>query len=295
MTDPTPAPTPAPSPTPSPAPAPTPGPTPAPSPTPVDPDKGLLGRQDDPPLDPNAPPEWMSGLPDALKADKSLMNFKSVEDLAGGYVETKRLASSKVTLPKDDDPDSLTRFAAAVRPEDAAAYEIEVPEGQPSNFADTMRPVFHEAGLLPQQVAMLVKANNEFAQTMAAQADQKGADELTALKAEMGDAEYQRGMQAAVNMLDRLGVKPDFENDLARVIGTGNTLRTLFSMAERMGELGRVDANDVNLAMGNLKGDAALQAARNLQSDPDRAKNLTSPGHPDKILYDKLVVAAAQK
>lgn len=299
---PTPAPTPEPTPTPTPAPTPTPTPEPTPTPTPAptptpEPDKGLLNRQPDPEPSNTEPQDWFKSLPDTLQQDKSLANFasKPIEELANGYVETKKLASSKVTLPKDDDPESFARFAAAVRPENADAYEITVPEGGATDFADAMRPVFHEAGLHPQQVSKLVQANNDFVAKQADALNAKGQEELDALEAEMGKAEFERGKQAATNMLNKLGIEPKFEEDLARVIGTGNTLRTLFAIAEKTGELGRVDADDINLALGGLTGDAAMEAARKMQNDPEIARRLSDPNSAERKRYNQLTAAAAKK
>lgn len=264
---------------------------PAPAP-PVNP----LGRAPEPqPADPNgAPPEWIAALPAELQGEQSLVNFKSIEDLARGYIETKRVASSKVTLPKDDDPASFDRFAAAARPEDPSVYEIPLLEGQSDDFAEAMRPIFHQAGLHPKQVKMLVEANNAYVAEFISQENQRGAEELSALEAEMGAQAYNRGKQAAVNMLDRLGIKPKFEEDLSRVIGTGDSMRLLFDLAERMGELGRVDASDVSLAMGALKGDAALEAARAMAKDPVIGPKLADPNSPERKKYDKLIEASAQ-
>ena len=289
-------------PTPAPAPTPQPTPTPAPAPPPAapvtpEPDKGLLNRQPEPAPPAAAPQDWFKALPDALQQDKSLANFasKPIEELANGYVETKKLASSKVTLPKDDDPESFSRFAAAVRPETADAYQIDVPEGGATDFADAMRPVFHDAGLHPQQVSRLVEANNAYVERALAQANAKGQEEMDALQAEMGKPEFERGRQAAVNMLNKLGIDPKFEEDLSRMIGTGNSLRTLFAIAEKTGELGRVDADDINLALGGLYGEAAMDAARQMQNDPEVAKRLTDPASAESKRYKQLIAAAAKK
>lgn len=261
-------------------------------------DKGLLGRADAPPAtDPAAPQDWFTGLPEDLQADKSLANFstKPIDELAKGYIETKRIATSKVTLPKDDDPESFERFAAAVRPEDPASYSIELGEGEDDGFAEHMRGAFHEAGLHPKQVERLVEANNAYVQQSQAAIDEKGQSEMDALEAEMGSSEFARGKQAAINMLNKLGIKPDFESDMARFIGAGNTMRTLFALAERTGELGRVDGDDVQLALGTLKGDAAKKAAAAMLEDPDTAKKVETEGTPERARYKELVKNAAQK
>ena len=243
----------------------------------------------------DSPAEWLSSLPDELKGDATLSRFKTIEDLARGHIEAHKVAKSKVVLPKDDDPESFDRFAAAVRPESADAYQIEVGEGQSTDFADAMRPVFHEAGLLPQQVDKLVKANNGFVEQMLEQANAKGQQEMDALESEMGKTEFERGRQAAVNMLNKLGIDPKFEEDLSRMIGTGNSLRTLFAIAEKTGELGRVDADDINLALGGLHGKAAMDAARQMQKDPEVAKRLTDPASAESKRYKQLIAAAAKK
>lgn len=290
MTDPAPPPADpgAPPPAASPAPPADPG-----APPPAD----LLGRKpaDPPPADPNAAPEWLSALPEAMRGDATLTRYKSVEELAKGHIEAHKVAKSKVTLPNAEDPDSFARFAAAVRPEAMDKYTIDVPEGHGTEFAEAMRPVFFEAGLLPQQVEPLVAAFNQHGKELKAALDQKGQDAIDALKAEMGAEEYARGEAAAVNMLNRLGIKPDFENNLARMIGGSETLRTLFALAEKTGELGRVHADDVGLALGSLKGEAAMDAARAMFKDPAVAAKLTDPNSPERKKYDNLVKASARK
>lgn len=257
----------------------------------------MLDRQPEGEAPADAPQDWFKALPDSLQQDKSLANFasKPIEELANGYVETKKLASSKVTLPKDDDPESFNRFAAAVRPETADAYQIDVPEGGATDFADAMRPAFHDAGLHPQQVSRLVAANNAYVEQSLAQANAKGQAEMDALQAEMGKPEFERGKQAAVNMLNKLGIDPKFEEDVSRFLGTGNSLRTLFAIAEKTGELGRVDADDINLALGGLTGEAAKEAARKMQADPEIAELLADPKSAERQRYNALIQAAAQK
>jgi len=268
-------------------------PAPATDPAPGSP----LGRKDDapPPPDPNAPAEWLGQLPDDLKDDKTLQRFKSIEDLARGHIEAHKVAKSKVVLPSDDDPASFDRFAAAIRPEDASAYKIDLPEGEGTEFAEAMRPVFHQAGLHPRQVEMLVEANNQYATEFVKQENQRGQDELDALQAEMGAEAFQRGKQAAVNLLDRLGIPAKFDEDLARIVGAGNSVRVLMELAERTGELGRVDATDVSLALGGMSGEDAMEEARRMQRDPDIAPRLADPTSPERKRYDKLKEAAARK
>ncbi|MFY9350658.1 MAG: hypothetical protein WBL20_09515 [Sphingobium sp.] len=277
---------------PAPTPAPAPAPETSPATPPVAPD--LLERA------PQAPgsdplPEWMGGLPDELKADATLRRFGSVEDLAKGHVEAHKIAKSKVMLPKEGDADSVGRFFAAIRPETPDAYQFNVPEGQDNSLADAMRPIFHQAGLHPESAKILVDGWNAHMAELDKVANQKGADELAALEAEMGRDGFAKGKQAAVNMLNRLGLPADFENDMARFIGGGNTLRMLFNMAERMGELGRVDPTDIKISTGQLTAGEAMDEARRMMRDPAIAPKLADPGSAERKRYDQLVGAASAK
>jgi hypothetical protein len=238
-------------------------------------------------------PEWMGGLPDDLKADATLRRFGSVEDLAKGHVEAHKIAKSKVVLPKDGDADSVSRFFASIRPETPEAYQINVPEGQDSSFADAMKPIFHQAGLHPESAKVLVDGWNAHMAQVGQAAAQKGRDELAALEGEMGKDGFARGKQAAVNMLDRLGIPANFEDDLARFVGGGNTLRLLFNMAERMGELGRVDPTDIQISTGQLTPDEAKEQARALMKTA--GAKLEDANSPERKQYDRLLAIAERR
>src|SRR6185369_12579211 len=70
-------------------------------------------------------PEWMAGLPDDLKGDATLTRYKSLDDLARGHLETKKLASSKLIIPGDGatDEDWGKFYDALGRPESPDKYE----------------------------------------------------------------------------------------------------------------------------------------------------------------------------
>lgn len=291
MTDPAPAS--APASTPDPASAATPDPTPAATPDPTPP-ASPLDRNPSPPKNHNLP-QWLNELPDTFQQDATLSRYASIEDLAKGHLETQKLARSKVILPNEDDPDSFNRFAAAIRPEKADDYAIEVGEGQSRDFADAMRPVFHDAGLHPKQVERLVKANNKFVETEQARLAQKGRDEIDALKTEMGETDYAISEQATKQWLDRMGIPIDFENDLSRMVGTGNTLRLLFDLVGRTGELGKITADDISLSLGSMNAEQAMEAARMLQNDPANADALKNQNSDVYKRYTALKKLAAKR
>lgn len=239
-------------------------------------------------------PGWMTDLPDELKADKTLALFKDLPDLAKGVVERQKMLGDRVALPKDDDPDSFLRYAAAVRPESADAYKIELAEGQDPAFADTMRPVFHDAGLLPWQADKLVAANNAYAAKVQGEMEAAGLAELEAVKTEMGKESFEQHKAAAISMLERLGIPAQFDKDMERFIGAGNSLRYFFALAKSAGELGKINDADVQLGMGNLTPAQAYAEAEKMVK-ADKAGKLKDPGSADRKRYDQLVAAASQK
>lgn len=253
---------------------------PAPEAAPA-PDASLLGRvpPEPAPVQVEALPAWMDGLPDDLKSNPGLARYKDQIELAKGLLETKKMVGDRVMLPKADDPDSFERFAAAIRPENADVYKIDLPDGVPADFADHMRPVFHDIALLPQQAEKLVAANNAYVAAQAAAAEAEGAAVVTKLQNEMGRADYEQSKIAAVAMLERMGIPAQFDSDMARFMGAENSLRYFFALAKSTGELGKVHDADVAIHLGTLNAaDATREAAKITSSrDPGDIKKLRDP------------------
>ncbi len=270
--------------------------TPAPAQAPAGEAPDPLGRAQQSQQDGSAAlPEWLGSLPDELKGDATLSRYQSIEELARGHVEAHKVAKSKVVLPKDGDAESFGRFAASIRPEKADDYQFNLPEGQDATLADAMKPIFHDAGLHPESAKRIVDGWNQYQAQQAQVAQQRGQDELAAVQAEMGQQAFAQGKQAAINMLNRLGIPSDFENDLSRFIGGGNTLRLLFNLSERMGELGRVDPTDIRISTGKLTGGDAQEEARRMMKDPAIAPKIADIGSPERKRYDELIRLSAQK
>ncbi len=266
-------------------------PAPAADPAPASP----LGRADPVPAGdpPPALASWMETLPDELKGDKTLQRFKSVDELAAGLVERQKMLGNRIELPKADDPDSFSRFAAAIRPEKADDYTIAVPEGEDASFAESMRPVFHDAGLHPLQVEKLVAANNQYVAAQKAALAEAGQRELADLEAGMGKQEF-AAMKAATNAwLTRMGIPVKFDTDLERLVGAGNSVRLLFDIVRRTGELGKVDDAEMALAMGTMTPEQARAEAAKLDAKALRNPNSAESKKMDE--YAKIIAAARAK
>lgn len=110
---------------------------------------------------PTTPADWRAGLPEDLRAEKSLESFKDVGALAKSYVETKKMVGDALKVPAADaKPEERAAFYTKLgRPETADKYTVKAPtfpeelgltwdgEAQ-SQFLASM----HEAGLTNAQV-----------------------------------------------------------------------------------------------------------------------------------------------
>ena len=69
---------------------------------------------------------WLLSLPEDLQNDPTLNNFKSVEDAARGFIETKRMVGDRVKIPDDNTPqEERDKFFAKIgRPETVEGYEL---------------------------------------------------------------------------------------------------------------------------------------------------------------------------
>ncbi|NLS27936.1 hypothetical protein S2M10_29380 [Sphingomonas sp. S2M10] len=256
--------TPAPSPTPTPSPAPTPAPsptgdggTPAPMPTPAP--SGESWRD--------------KFLTDAeLRGSEHLSRYQSIDDLAKAHIQTVTWARGRVAIPKADDAEGFAEFVAKVRPEKAEDYVIAGPDGKPSETGEMFRPIFHEAGLHPQQAKVLTDKWNQLQADLASRQVQAGKDELTAIELELGPSAYNQRLAATENLLKSVGIDiPNVANALEQVAGAGATMRALFALAEKTGELAKVDGVSTSIRGGAMTAEQAKAELDRQNSSTDKA------------------------
>lgn len=182
------------------------------------------------------PADWLANLPEELRADATLSRYKSIEDLARGHLETKRLATDKAGIKLPDGTDaSIAAFVQAVRPESADVYEVAVPDGMPTEFADAFKGKAHELGLLPFQVKAIADWNNEQVAAMLGAGSEASAKELEAFKADYrGD--FQKDLGKVQSMMVALGVEEEAVAELESKIGTKNLMNMMFNLQKQVGD-----------------------------------------------------------
>ncbi len=239
--------------------------------------------------------DWRSGIVDeALRGEAAIANYASLDDFVKGHMSTKALASSKIVAPGESE-ESRKAFGDALRPQDAAAYEISVAEGMPTEFADAAREKFFAMGLPPHWAKELVDFNNEFIAGELAKAEAASAEDVAQFKKDYG-TNYDAQLAKVGVMLKSAGIDlPD--EDLAAMdakLGSSNLLRFMFEIADRVGPLEHL-SDDGNPGLnGGVAPEQADAVLSEKQKDADWRAKAKIEGSAERKEYDRLTRLAAQ-
>lgn len=239
-------------------------------------------------------------LPEEMRADDTLGRYKDIPSLAKGLLETREWARGRVPVPGTDaTEEQWTEFTSKVRPAKAEDYEIAVPQGQSADFADRMRPVFHNIGLHARQAKALSEAYNQDIADQTSRLAQGNRDELTAIELEMGESAYNQRLTAVGNMMAELGftdfraidaLQASFTSDGKP--GAGQAMKLLFAMAERTGELAKVDGDTVDAHLGRMTAAQAQEAIQRMDADPEVRAKVMQPNSAEARKRDQLMSIA---
>lgn len=171
---------------------------------------------------------WFSGFtaPD-VKGYIENKGFKDAEALASAYMNLEKTrgvpADRLLTLPGDDKPESWAPIYDRLgRPKDGKGYELKGTEGQPADFVEWQRGVFHELGLTKKQGEALSGKWNQ----LVAASVQKDADDAKAalssqidnLKKEWGTA-AEKNIEVVDDFVAKAGITEDQAKAIERAIG----------------------------------------------------------------------------
>lgn len=198
-----------------------------------------------------APIAWLPNADEATVGYIQNKGWDAPEKLVSSYQNLEKLvgadrAGRTVVLPGDKaEPAEVEAFYSKLgRPAEAKDYKLEVPQGQPTEFADAAKGWFHEAGLSSKQAEALGKHWNEYvaAQTTAAQQKQLETAETDkqALQKEWGAAHAQN-LQLAQQTRSQLGVSDEEIDGIAQVLGLKRTIEMFHKLGTRTGEAAFVD------------------------------------------------------
>ena len=106
--------------------------------------------------------DWKGSLPDDLKADPAIVQYKSLPDFAKGFVETKRLVGTSLRAPAADAPeeDWDKYYKAGGKPNSPEEYKFSLPEDftlSPQEEKE-IRDMAYRMGLNGKQAQKIVDA-----------------------------------------------------------------------------------------------------------------------------------------
>jgi len=177
----------------------------------------------------NLAQNWRDSLPENLRGEKTLENFKDIAGLASALVNTKKLVGvNSIKLPDQhsSEADWAAFYDKVGRPAKAEDYQFERDQRIPEALRDSknvqeFRQTAHALGLSQKQVAGLIKMyDGQMANGLATavqKADQERQTNLAALKTEWGD-NYDANVNQAVMALNVL----DPKQELSKSIPAGN-------------------------------------------------------------------------
>lgn len=246
---------------------------------------------------PPAAPDWMASLPDDLRSDADLVRYPSVEALAKGLKETRSWARGRIPIPQSNDESAWKELGEKLRPETIEGYEIPVPEGDGGETAAAFKDFAFDHGIPAHTAKAVAEFHNRAMEESLSKMATANKAELQGLELDFGAVGYNARLDAVNNMLASAGIE-GFEavDALANApgVGVGKAMRALFTLAEKTGELAKVDGASVEMRMGTLTASQAQAEINRMFDDKDTADKLKDRSSPAYAKYQNLLARAAQ-
>lgn len=232
---------------------------------------------------------------ETLRGDAALSTFKSVDDLAKSYVQTKAMVGKKgVILPgegaKDEEWEPV--YNQLGRPEKSDAYkvpQIELPKGQQlrADMLKEFNEFAHKAGLTQKQYekALTWRVQTELGEFAAQQKahEEAEAESETALRSAWKD-KYDANNQAFEKMVKTFG--KDKAETLLKKYGKDAEFKMFMSeiiphfSEAALGELGYTPGGN------QISAEQAKQKISEIRNDPKHPFNILNHPEHDKAVSD---------
>lgn len=185
--------------------------------------------------------EWMKGLPEPLRASKSLAKFDSPEAAFKSYIELEGKLGKSITIPDQSaGKEEWGKFFSRIgRPESPDQYDV--PKGKlDPDFEKTFRARAHQSGLTKAQatdlLASIIEDTEGRATRQKSAAERNAADSARKMREEFGD-QYESRMEAM-----KIGAKALFNEGLqerlerAGILSDPDFIRVMADYGSRFGE-----------------------------------------------------------
>lgn len=236
------------------------------------------------------PQTWYSGFGDeSLRGYLETKGFKDPSALAESYRNLEKLRgvpeNELARIPKEGDAEAWNAFYNRLgRPENAAGYELPIPDGDDGVFAKQAAEWMHEAGLTPAQAKMLAGKNNEFlAAQIKAHQDQQAIEsdrQMSELKTEWGQA-YEQNTEIARRAAKQFGLTDEMLSGIEDAIGTKQLMVLFNNIGQGLGEhkAQGIGSGDSSFKLSPA---AAQERIKQLQADPEWGKKYLAGGANEK-------------
>ena len=116
-----------------------------------------------PPAAPTGTPtDWRATLPESIREDATLKKYKSVDDLAGAYINAQKLiGGNKMVVPNENTTEDEWKdiFKKLGVPEKVDDYKVKFKDGSTiqEDFVKDFQATAHKLGVLPKQAQALAE------------------------------------------------------------------------------------------------------------------------------------------
>ena len=218
--------------------------------------------------------DWKSSLPEDIRNEPTLQNFKDIESLAKTVIHQQKQMGSRIPMPKDEN-EWGELYNKLGRPEAADKYEYQVNDEVKQYFDDDalnrFKEVAHANGLNNKQVQALIDYQaGELSETLKNEPSQLSAQKIETedyLKKEWG-AEYDRNVRAAQRALQVYG-----DDEIMELMNTsaGNhpaVIRMFAKLGKEVTEDMAQNTANNRLAVSPLDAKMEIESVFNNQSHP---------------------------
>ena len=153
---------------------------------------------------------WRDFVSEDLRSNESLAKFTSLDGLAKSYINAEGMVGKdKIVMPTTDDEWGQA-YDKLGRPETAAAYELNYPEGVDGTdeISTAFKDAAHKAGLSQNQIAQIHDwyngTSSELAASQKLQNEQKHVEAESNLKGEWGE-KYSSNVEVAKRVVAEFG------------------------------------------------------------------------------------------
>lgn len=245
---------------------------------------------------------WYDGFSDENKGYAQLKNFKDPQAVLESYRNLEKIHGTPqeriLKLPeKADDPAWKDVYKKLGAPEKADAYDVKVPEGMNTEFAEWAKNQFHGLNLTKAQGDKLAAAWNERVQSEMKKYEEATADAIlqqeAKLKAEWGGA-FDQNKETVFKIAEAMGMKDEQARAISQAIGADSLNRMLLQVATKFGikfgedEFRGEGSNSGSTRFGQMSPEAARARLNELKSDREWTSRYINGGAAERAEMERI-------